>query len=327
MVTGFVRTLMIAAALAGTQIGECRSAETIRLAVQKTGTFAWELAVIGAHGLDREASLSLQVRELASPEAGKIALRAGDADIIISDFLWVSRERTLGATLTFYPYSSALGGVMVPDASAIKSLADLKGRKLAIAGGAIDKNWLMLQALLKRQNIDIKRDSTIVYGAPPLLAAAMINGDADATVTYWNFGAALEGKGFRRVASVQDLVKSLGAKGPVAMLGYVFDESWGRSHRDALARFIEMTRKAKQILATSDGEWDSIAGLIGAPDAATLHAYRDRYREGIPRRRLDDEESDARTLYRVLADIGGHEIIGPADELAPGTFYHLVPGD
>jgi NitT/TauT family transport system substrate-binding protein len=295
--------------------------------VQKTGTFAWELAVLRAHGLDREAGLSLQVRELASPEAGKIALRAGDADIIISDFLWVSRERALGAGLTFYPYSSALGGVMVPGASAIKSLADLKGRKLAVAGGAIDKNWLILRASLKQQNVDLKQDSTVIYGAAPLLAAAMLSGEADATVTYWNFGAALEAKGFRRVASIQDLVKDLGAKGPVAMLGYVFDESWGRANRDTLARFIEVTRKAKEILATSDSEWDTIAPLTGAPDVATLRAYRDRYREGIPRRPVDDEEADARTLYRALADIGGRDIIGPGDELEPGTFYHRLAGD
>jgi NitT/TauT family transport system substrate-binding protein len=325
--TGFVRTLLMACALAATQIGECRGAETIRLAVQKTGTFAWELAVIRARGLDREADLSLQVRELASPEAGKVALRAGDTDIIISDFLWVSRERALGAALTFYPYSAALGGVLVSGTSAIKSLADLKGRKLAVAGGAIDKNWLILQASLKRENVDLKRDSTILYGAAPLLAASMLSGEADATVTYWNFGAALEGKGFRRLASIQDLVGNLGAKGPVAMLGYVFDESWGRANRNALARFIAVTRHAKEILSTSDSEWDRIAALTGASDVATLHAYRDRYREGIPRRAVNDEEADARTLYRALVDIGGSDIIGPAAELDPGTFYHQVPGD
>ena len=322
-----VLTLAIAAAFAATQIGECRSAETIRLAVQKTGTFAWELAVIRAHGLDKQAGLSLEVRELASPEAGKVALRAGNADIIISDFLWVSRERALGAKLTFYPYSSALGGVMVSDASAIKSLADLKGKKLAVAGGPIDKNWLILLASLKQQNIDLKQDSTIVYGAAPLLAATMLNGEADATITYWNFGAMLEGKGFRRVASVQDIAKSLGAKGPIAMLGYVFDESWGRANRDALARFVEVTHKAKELLATSDSEWNAISPLTGASDAATLRAYRDRYREGIPHRAVTDEETDARLLYRVLATIGGHDIVGPADELAPGTFYHPAPGD
>ena len=79
------------------------AADTIRLAVQKTGTFSWELATIREAGLDKEANLSLEVTELASPEAGKIALRAGNADIMLSDWLWVSRERALGAKLDFYP--------------------------------------------------------------------------------------------------------------------------------------------------------------------------------------------------------------------------------
>src|SRR5213592_2656242 len=80
----FVRLLL--ATIVSASLGTCCSAEVLRVAVQKTGTFAWELAVIRAHGLDKQANLSVQVVELASPEAGKIALRAGNADIIVSDW-------------------------------------------------------------------------------------------------------------------------------------------------------------------------------------------------------------------------------------------------
>jgi NitT/TauT family transport system substrate-binding protein len=58
-----------------------------------------------------------------------------------------------------------------------------------------------------------------------------------------------------------------------------------------------------------------------------LKTYRDRYRDGIPRRNINDEEADARVLYRVLAEIGGRELVGPAPELDPGTFYHAIAGD
>src|SRR5260221_1531723 len=111
------------------------------------------------------------------------------------------------------------------------------------------------------------------------------------------------------------------------MIGYGFDEEWARENLDAVTRFIAMTREAKEILATSDAEWKKLAPLTGAADAATLRAYRDRYREGIPRRPIADEEADARVLYRVLAAIGGSEIVGRARELDPGTFYHAIPGD
>jgi NitT/TauT family transport system substrate-binding protein len=323
----FVRTLLVAVVLAGAQVATCCSAKTVRVAVQKTGTFAWELAVIRAHNLDKQANLSIQVLELASPEAGKIALRAGNADIVVSDWLWVSRERGLGAKLTFYPYSSALGAVMVPASSSIRTLTDLRGRKVAVAGGPIDKNWLLLQAWLKQGGIDLKSNSTIAYGAPPLLTAKTLSGEMDATLNYWNFCAALEAKGFRRVAGIEDLLPRLGAKGSTAMIGYVFDEKWASANQDVVARFIAMTRMAKEILSTSDAEWEKIAPLTGASDAATLRAYRDRYREGIPRRPVADEEADARVLYRVLADIGGRELVGPAQELDAGTFYHAIPGD
>jgi NitT/TauT family transport system substrate-binding protein len=322
-----VRMLLAAVLLAFAQAGTCYGAETVRVAVQKTGTFAWELAVIRSHGLDKQANLSVQAVELASPEAGKIALRAGNADIIVSDWLWVSRERTLGARLTFYPYSSALGAVMVPASSPIRTLADLKGRKIAVAGGPIDKNWLLLQAWLKQAGIDLKSDSTIAYGAPPLLAAKTLSGEMDAALNYWNFCAILEAKGFRRVAGIEDLLPRLGAKGRTAMIGYVFDEKWAHANQDTIARFIAMTRMAKQILSNSDAEWERIAPLTGAPDAVTLRAYRDRYREGVPRRPIADEETDARVLYQVLAAIGGRELVGPAPELDPGTFYHAIPGD
>lgn len=321
------RTLALATTLVLMLVVPGRAAETIRLAVQKTGTFSWELAAIRASGLDKDADLSLDVTELASPEAGKIALRAGNADIILSDWLWVSRERALGARLTFYPYSSALGAVMVPASSPLRTLADLKGRKLGIGGGAIDKSWLLLQARMKRDGIDLKSAATIVYGAPPLIAAKALDGEMDASLNFWNFCAQLEARGFRRLAGIEEILPKLGAKGAVSAVGYVFDESWAASHRDAVARFIAMTRKAKQLLVTSDEAWDKIAPLTGTSDAAMLKTYRERYRDGVPRRSIDDEEKDARVLYRVLAEIGGRDLVGPAAELDPGTFYHAVPGD
>jgi NitT/TauT family transport system substrate-binding protein len=322
-----VRTLLAATILALAPLAACEAAETIRVAVQKTGTFAWELAVIRAHGLDKQADLAIEVTELASPEAGKIALRAGNADMMVSDWLWVSRERELGATLTFYPYSSALGAVMVQASSPIKSLADLKGRKLAVAGGPIDKSWLLLQAAAKQDGIDLKSEATVVYGAPPLLTAKTLDGEMDATLNYWNFCATLEAKGLRRLAGIEDILPRLGAQGRIAMIGYVFDEGWAGANRDALARFIAITRKAKEMLASSDEEWEKIAPLTGASDATTLRVYRERYREGIPRRPMAEEEADARVLYRVLAKAGGRELVGPASELNAGTFYHAIPGD
>src|ERR1051325_9111445 len=310
--------VFVALALA---VAPAAAADTVRIAAQKTGTLAWELAVVRAHGLDRQAGLDIVTADLATPEAGKIALRGGSADVIVSDWLWVSRERTLGSKLVFYPYSSAVGAVMAAPTAPIQTLADLKGRSLAVAGGPLDKSWLLLQAALKQDGVELKTQARIAYGAPALLAAKTLRGEFDATLNYWNICADLEAKGLRRVGGIEDILPKLGARGASAMLGYAFDERWAAQNRDAVARFIAATRKAKEILASSDDEWQRIGPLAGVTDPAALKILRDRYRAGIPRRPIADEEADARILYGVLAKVGGADLVGPARELAPGTFY------
>ena len=74
-------------------------------------------------------------------------------------------------------------------------------------------------------------------------------------------------------------------------------------------------------------EWQRLAPRIGVNDAAALDIYRRRYLEGIPHRPLADEATDAQALYRVLAEIGGADLVGPARELDPGVFYRTEPGE
>lgn len=298
------------------------AADTLRIAAQKTGTFGWELQVIKDHGLAEKAGLDLEVTELASTDAGKIAMMGNSADIIVSDWLWVARERSLGTDLTFSPYSSTLGAVMVPQQSPIKSIADLKGKKLGVAGGPLDKSWLLLQALAKQQSsLDLESNATILYGAPSLLFEKALQGESDATLNFWNFCADLEAHGFRRLVGMDEVEKGLGATAPVAMVGYVFHDHYAASHADVLKRFFAVTRQAMDILANSQDEWTKLAPRIGTSDPAALAIYRKRYLEGLPRRPAAAEEADAAKLYDVLAKAGGEKLVGSGKTLDPGTFY------
>ena len=301
-------------------------AQTLRIGAQKSGTFGWELAVIKARGLDKTAGLNLEIVDLANTEAGKIAIAGGSVDVILSDWLWVSRERGLGRKLTFTPYSSALGAVMARSDGPIAGLADLKGKTLGVAGGPLDKSWLLLQAFAKRGGFDIAQDAHIVFGAPPLLTEKTAQGELDATLQFWNFCADLEQRGFRRVVDMREVEKGLGVAGPVAMVGYVFDEDFAAKNARALAKFLEIARQAKDILASDDAQWPDIMARIGQKDRSAAALYRRRYGEGVPRRPIAQEEADSRILFKTLADIGGAELVGSARELDPGTFYKPKDG-
>jgi NitT/TauT family transport system substrate-binding protein len=302
-------------------IAPTRAAETLRIGLQSTGTFAWQLDVIRRHGLDASAGLDLKISEFASPDAAKLALNGGAVDIAVIDWLWVARARTLGAKLLFYPYSSAVGAIMVKNDSPVHGIEDLKGRVLAVAGGPLDKSWLIVRAAATRRGIDLKREVTLEYGAPPLMAEKLLQGEAAASLNFWNFCARLETHGYRRIFDVRDAEAALGLREPVALIGYVFSEKFAAEHGSAIDRFIAAAQKADDIMLQSDEEWEALRPLMNAEDDKTFKAYRDRTREGIPRRPIAAEEADARALFKTLAGIGGADLVGPSQELDPGLYY------
>ncbi|HEX9471072.1 MAG TPA: ABC transporter substrate-binding protein [Bradyrhizobium sp.] len=299
--------------------------ETLRIGLQTTGTFAWQLDVIRRHQLADSAGLDLKVSEYASPDAGKLALNSGSVDLAVVDWLWVARARALGAKLLFYPYSSSVGSIMVKNDSPLRKIDDLKGRVLAVAGGPLDKSWLIVQAAAKRWGIDLKREAILEYGAPPLIFQKLQQGEADASLNFWNFCARLEAKGYRRILDVRDAQAALGLKEPVALVGYAFSEEFAASHKSTIDRFITVAEKADDIMLRSDEEWDALRPLMNAEDEWTFKAYRDRTREGIPRRPIEAEAADARTLFKALASIGGPELVGPSQQLDPGLYYQPNP--
>ncbi len=301
--------------------GEAEAADRIRMAILKTGTVAWEIGVIKARGFDKAADLDIETTELASTEAGKIALKGGAADVIVSDWLWVQRERSLGDKLLFAPYSTALGAVMVKQDSPIHTIADLANRSIGVAGGPLDKSWLMLQAAAKREGVVLTANRDVAYGAPPLIAEMLRQGEVESALEFWNFCADLEAGGLRRAIDMVDVEKALGATGPVAMTGYVFDQSFADSHKDALRRYFEAAAKARTVLAEDPSAWAPIKKRLKIADDAAFAIYKQRYLEGAPKRPIAEEAADAKALFLAMADIGGRELVGGAKQLDTGLFY------
>lgn len=302
-------------------VGRARAAQKVRIGVLKFGTVSWELDTLKHHGFDAANGLDLEVIYFAGEDASNVALQAGAIDVIVSDWLWVSRLRSEGEDLTLAPYSTAVGALMVRQDSSVRTVADLHANKIGVAGGPLDKSWLLIQALARRDHgVDLASGNEIVFGAPPLLQEKALQGELDAVLNFWHFCARLEANGFRRLLGAQDAATGLGASGPVSALGYVFHEKWADDNLDAAKGLVKASAEAKALLARSDAEWLRLAPIVRAK-GDELEKLRDRYREGIPRRSAADEAEDARKLYRVLAEIGGEKLVGRAPEMAPGTFW------
>ncbi|CAI8719317.1 ABC transporter substrate-binding protein [Methylocaldum szegediense] len=299
------------------------SGSTIRIGMLAFGTLNWELAVIQEEGLDKAQGIAVETMPLASSEAGKIALQGGSVDLIVSDWIWVANQRGQNADVTFLPYSTSHGALVVPADSPIRNIGDLKGKRLGIAGGGLDKNWLLLRALAQKEyGLDLERSAEKVFGAPPLLNQQLQQGKLDAVLNYWNFAAKLEAQGYRRIIDGRGILQGLGIEDDVPSLGYVFREDWAKSHEDALSAFLKASDTAKKSICESDAVWRKIVPLTQETDERIQNHLRHHYCDGRIKNWGETEKKAAAEIYELLHRYGGERLTGKSGILPDGVFWH-----
>ncbi|MEJ6707327.1 MAG: ABC transporter substrate-binding protein [Amylibacter sp.] len=297
------------------------ASEVLKVAVLGFGTVNWELDTIRHNGFDHANGFDMEVQGVAGKSAAAIAFQSGEADVIVTDWIWVARQRAAGKDYVFIPYSKSVGGLMVAEDSPVQTLADLQGLKIGIAGGPVDKSWLILQAYAtETQGFDLKGGTEQVFGAPPLIFKTALQGETDGVINFWHFMAKLDAKGFRTVVSVADATRELGLDPETPLLGYVVKGELLREKPELVAGFAAASRAAKDLLATDDAEWDRLRPGMKAGDDAAFAALMAGFRAGIPS--VDPVNLDSAAQFLALmADLGGEKLVGSATTLPEGVFY------
>lgn len=297
----------------------------LRLASVTYGSLSWVIETIKALELDKKAGLSLDVVEVASNQAGPIALLGGGADVIVSDWTWAMRQRALGEKLRFAPYSSALGALVVPNDSDIKTIADLERRQLGVAGSAIDKSWLLLRAYAQQTiGRDMARYANASYGAAPLLNEELRSGRIEAVLNYWTYAARLTGSGFREVISVDQIMKALGIDPVPSLVGFIWKESYEATNGGNLQKLLTAVNDANAVLATDDSAWERLRPLVKPADDSEFKAIIAAYRAGIPEPWGPKEVESAKNLMQVLIKAGDTELMGFGTKFDPQLFHHAA---
>ena len=309
----FVGTFMFSSHLRATDI---------KLAVLKYGTVNWELNVIKEHGLDKKYGIELDITYLTNKNASAIALMSNAVDMIVTDWVWVSRQREKGKDFTLIPYSTAAGALMVPNDSPITSLSNLKDTQIGIAGGSIDKSWILIRAYtMKVLGYDIAKHIKPAYAAPPLINGMIQKGELDGAINYWNYTARLKALNFRKIISVEDVLPELGIGKSLPLIGYVFSEEWANKNKESIKGFIAASEKAREILNSSDQEWIRIQKITGAKNPSTLEALKAGFRKGIPSNNTSEYKSAIKNAFKILAEIGGKDLVGNSKELSEGVIW------
>ena len=293
----------------------------IRIAALKFGTLNWELETIRRQKFDHASGFQLQVIPLAGISATRTALLSRSSDVIVADWLWVNRQRAQGQGLQFVPFSTSIGKLMLARNSGIDSLADLKGKRIGIAGGPASKGWLLLRARALQQGIDLAADSEQQYGAPPLLNAALEQRRIDAVITFWHYAARLEAKGYRALTDLKAISTELGLDSDLPMLGFVFHQDWAQRHPQLVSGLLRASTEAKAYLRQTADGWKPLRGLMKAPDQTTFEHLKQGYLAGTPAPFDPVQLDDAQRLYGLLYQLGGERLVGPSADLDRGSFW------
>ena len=223
-------------------------AKKIRIGSLQYGSVNWELKLIQDLGLDEKNSFELEIVELASKNAAAVALQGGAVDLIVTDWFWVSRQRNEKRLFSFIPHSMAAGGMIASKKSKIKNDLDLKNKKIGVAGGQVDKGWLIFRAYYKKKyGSDLINLSRPIFGAPPLLNKKMQQNNFDAILTYWPYQAKLlTDSSFQKVININEILNELGIPDGIPVIGWVFRDDWGNSNNLVLDNFLKASDEAKK---------------------------------------------------------------------------------
>lgn len=293
----------------------------VTIGVQENGTVNWELQTIRDHGLDHANGFRLEVLALAGSQATQVAMQGGQVDVIVSDWLWVAMQRGAGAAFTFWPYSTAVGGVVVPADSPAQTLADLEGQAIGIAGGPLDKSWLILRAWHRQETgRDLADVTRQVYGAPPLIQNATETGEVAGAINFWHFLAKMQAGGMRELISVSGAATDLGLEPSTPLLGYVMRDSWVQANPALAQGLARASRQAKNLMSEDDEAWAALRPVMNARTDAEFEALRAGWLAGIPPEGPVDPAA-ATAMFSLMAELGGDELTGGLTELPEGLFW------
>jgi ABC-type nitrate/sulfonate/bicarbonate transport system substrate-binding protein len=187
-------------------------------------------------------------------------ITTGEADVIPGGGPLVFQRMYLEGvklkiTNTLVPMSAVIIATTKPD---IRSVADLKGKKLAIDVGAAE--FVVLKTYGKVVGIDVEKEITIVPSAYPVARSRLITGEVDAAVLVEPHIslARKENPNVRRVVSFEDLWREITGQPYAVYLVTAVREDFLKANPQLVERMIAMFQEVEDFIRRNPEEADRI---------------------------------------------------------------------
>ncbi len=286
----------------------------------RIGDLAQSLNEIGSRamidqGIDRKYGIAAEYRAYPTLDGLFTAIRGKDVDVGFGGWTAIAQFRGKGFPVTtIFPVGRGVTvDVIVPMASPIKSIADLKGKKVGSFAGAAGTATVLFRVIASKfHGFDPGKTGDMQYAGPGLLPALLDKGEIDAAVMFDPIAAKLEGSGkYRSIGNLADAYKA-GTGDDFLWIGYSTNDDFMKAEPEALTNFTRAWLEAIEYVKTHPEVFEAYGKKYGL-DPAAVTLLRERV------------VADYTTTWNEAGIASLRRFAGMANEVMGGGYLDTVP--
>ena len=264
--------------------------------------------VMEGHGMLDQVGLKADKVKSLSPANLHLMIAERKVDIGFAGFTTMATARSEGKDLiVIYGVFSPVNMVFVRKDSPIKTLTDLKGKKLGVFGGPGSTTFAFLAVLAKNwYGIDLFKETELVTAQAPALAELLGKGDIDAALlgTVESIQTFAQDR-YRVLADLSAEYKAhQGGHAPAHVI-VATNEGFAKAHPDIVRDYLKAYQNAQQYVHAHPEVWNEYAASIKMDNPAERALLREKMGPNLVER-WDAEQIALQNDYLKLV----HNIIG-----------------
>ncbi|MBI2369068.1 MAG: ABC transporter substrate-binding protein [Deltaproteobacteria bacterium] len=272
------------------------------------GTTEFILFVMERERFLQQEGVELEKVRVLNPAPLHTLLVERKVDVGYAGFSAMAVARAQGRDMVvIFGVNSPANVVVVPKASPVRTVADLRGKKIGLFGGPGAMTSAMLFVIGKRwHGIDLQKEAELVTAPGPALAGFLEKGQVDAALvgTTESITFPLTGK-YRVLLDIGKEWEARKGRAP-AKVTFGPNEAFAREHGEALRAFLRAYVRAVEHVRRNPAIWREYAGQIKVTSEEAIRAMQTRWSEAYLDR-WDREQIEVQMDFLQAAV----EVLGP----------------
>ncbi len=268
--------LLIAASL-WPSLGLAAEVRKLKLGVLSTGSQDFVHTVMEQQKLLQKYNIPYERISILNPPALHLMIAEKTVDIGYGGLTAMARARAEGkGTLVIYGIFSPVNALLVPKNSPVKSLADLRGKRVGNVGGTGSATTSIFMAIAKKwYGIDLQRDLELITAPGPALIGLLDRGELSAALmgTTESLMFPLTGK-YRVLMDLSAEWEKHAGRAP-AHVTISTNEDFARAHPDILKRYLMAYLDTVKYVRSHPEIWQDYAKRIRLTEPGAAAALRD----------------------------------------------------